>query len=433
MADLSLGSLAEPLPGTEPCGPDLDLVGDGAYTSFMAAADGLLPATFFSGGDGRPFDRATVDFASQYKIIAGLCERTRDLRLLVLLAKFRILDRDITGFATAVEAIAALLDRDWEAVHPRGDHGDFAFRMVIVQSLDDMVPVILPLSYAPLFEHRHAGSVSYRSHLIAEGEVAPRGDEDKLDVGLIKRAFGEGDLTALVARRDQLAGIGAALARIRAAFVEKVGLGESVAFPRLQPLVEKIAAMLDAQVVLRDPSLGVSLPEEDTEAGEAEIPLDFGDIATLADARAALEAIAAYYERREPSNPALLLVRQAIELVGKSFVDALRVLVPQYVEEVKVQIGTTQVFDLPIARLSEFASIDGAGADTAGDPATFEVTSRDTALQLLKKIGAFYHAAEPSSPVPYLVDRARELAGRDFLGLLREMLPKDRLRTPEGK
>ncbi len=433
MADLSLESLTAPLPGPEPCGPDLDLAGDDEFGSFMASGEGLLPATFFSGEDGRPFDRTSVDFASQYKAIARLLERTRDLRLVVLLAKFRILDRDLDGFNTAIEAIADLLERDWEGVHPRGDQGDFALRMVTVQSLDDMVPVILPLNYVPLFEHRHAGPVSYRSHLLTEGEVAPRGDEDKLDMGVVKRAFAEVDLPPLIARRDQFKRIGEALARIRAAFVENVGAGEAVAFPRLQQLVEKIRALLDGLVVARDPTLGESPPEEETEAEEAETPLVAGDIATLADARAALEAIAAYYERREPSNPALLLVRQAIELVGRSFIDALRVLVPSYVEDVKVQIGKTQVFDLPIERLSEFASIDGAGDDTAAEPATFEVTTRDSALQLLKKIGAFYHVTEPSSPVPYLVDRARELTGRDFLGLLREMLPKDTLQPPEGK
>lgn len=433
MAVLSLESLTEPLPGAQPCGPDLDLAGDDDFVGFMTSGEGLLPATFFVGEEGRPFDRTSVDFASQYKAIARLAERTRDLRLVVLLAKFRILDRDLDGFTTALEAIAALLERDWEGVHPRGDQGDYALRMVTIQSLDDMVPVILPLNYVPLFEHRHAGPVSYRSHLLAEGEVAPRGDEDKLDIGVIKRAFAEVELQALIARRDQFKRIGEALARIRAAFVENVGLGEAVAFTRLPPLVDKIRALLDAQVVARDPTLGETAPEEEVEESEAEAPLVAGDIATLADARAALEAIAAYYERREPSNPALLLVRQAIQLVGRSFIDALQVLVPSYVGDVKVQIGKTQVFDLPIERLSGFASIDGVGEDATAGPATFEVTTRDSALQLLKKIGAFYHAAEPSSPVPYLVDRARELAGRDFLGLLREMLPKDTLKTPEGK
>jgi type VI secretion system protein ImpA len=304
--------------------------------------------------------------------------------------------------------------------------------MVTVQSLDDMVPVILPLNYAPLFEHRHAGPVSYRSYLLAEGEVAPRGEEEKLDIGAIKRAFAEVDSDILIERRDQFRAIDAALARIRTAFVEAVGLGEAVVFARLVPLSQKILALLDAHIGARH------LEPATTQVGDGvgegvELGVVPGNITSLADVRAALEAIAAYYESREPSNPALLLVRQSAELVGKSFIDALRVLVPSYFEEVKVQIGKAHVFDLPIERLAEFSSVADIGGGTAVDPATFEVVTRDTALQLLKQISAFYHVAEPSSPVPYLVDRARELAGRDFLGLLREMLPKDTLGLPEGK
>jgi type VI secretion system protein ImpA len=34
---------------------------------------------------------------------------------------------------------------------------------------------------------------------------------------------------------------------------------------------------------------------------------------------------------------------------------------------------------------------------------------------------------EPSSPAPYLLDRARALAPRDFLSLLQEVLPEDDL------
>jgi type VI secretion system protein ImpA len=433
MAILTLAALTEPLPGQQACGNDLDLAGDADFMGFMASAEGLLPATFYSAIDNRPFDRTSVDFATQYETIAALAKRTQDVRLLVLLAKFRILDRDPAGFVTALEAIAALLDDAWEGVHPCADDGDFTLRMAIIQSLDDMVPVILPLHYVPLFEHRHAGPISYRSHLLAEGEATPRGDEDKLDLALIKRAFAEAELAPLIERRDQFKRIGAALGRIKAAFVEHVGAADAVAFPKLQPLVEKIHALLDAQVIQRDPSAGEekSTPEEGQ--GEAREPGQevSGEITNFSDARAALGAIAAYYERREPSNPALLLVRQAEQLVGKSFLDALRVLVPGYVEDVKVQIGRTQVFDLPVERLSEFAFVESGAEET--EVAEFSVTNRENALQLLAKVSAFYHATEPSSPVPYLIERARNFAGRDFLGLLREMLPRDTLRTVEGK
>jgi type VI secretion system protein ImpA len=440
MAALSLESLTAPISAADPCGQDLDLAGDAIYMNFMAAAEGLLPRTFYYPDDdgdpslrNKPFDRTTVDFASQYEIMAGLIKRSHDLRLVALLAKFRILDRDLSGFVQAVEALALMLEQHWEAVHPRGG-GDFTVRVAIVQSLDDMVPVILPLHYVPLFAHRHAGPVSYRSHLLAEGEAAPRGDEDKLDLALIKRAFADVDLATLIERRDQFKRLGSALTQINAVFVKNVGQAEAVAFQKLAPLVEKIRALLDSHVVMRDPSAG----ETDASAGggtdgETQAIALTGDIKSFADAAAALAAIATYFVRFEPSNPALLLVRQAEQLIGKSFLEAIRLLVPSHAETAAVQIGRAQGFNLPLERLSEFASIDASSEAPAASETTFVVTSRDGALQLLAKVGAFYQRAEPSSPVSFLTERARTLTGRDFLGLLKDMLPPDALKTLEGK
>jgi type VI secretion system protein ImpA len=80
-----------------------------------------------------------------------------------------------------------------------------------------------------------------------------------------------------------------------------------------------------------------------------------------------------------------------------------------------------------MAGLLDGASATEAAAATVTDPII--VPSRSQALALLEEVGAFYRAAEPSSPVPYLVDRAKELAQRDFLSLLRDMLPKGALRS----
>ncbi|VFU09582.1 ImpA family type VI secretion system protein [Methylocella tundrae] len=430
-AALSPEAMTAPLSEAEPCGPDLDLAGDADYMNFMAAGEGLLPATFYSERDGAPFDRTQVDFAGEFAKIAGLNDRSRDLRLLVLLAKFRILDKDLPGFLAAVEAIATLLEERWEAVHPQGEYGDFVLRMVAVQSLDDMAPVILPLHYAPLFEHKRFGFLTYRMHLLAAGDAAPRGDEDKLDSSSIKRAFEEVDVAALIERRDEFKALGRALARIKSAFVEHVGLVNAVAFPKLAPLVENMRALLDAYVVLRDPSAGDAAPAPAAaESGEAAAaPASSGDVANFKDAAAALNAVGAYYMRFEPSNPALLLVRQAEQLIGKSFLDVIRVLIPAHVEETAVQIGRAHVFNLPIERLSDFAPVEELDSSDDAISKTFEVTTRDSALQLLARISAFYHQAEPSSPISFLVERARTLTGRDFLGLLKDMLPPDTLKS----
>ncbi len=418
-AALSFEALTAPLPDGDPCGPDLDADGDAAYMNFMAAGEGLLPATFYERDardperDGQPFDRTKIDFAAQYAKIATL-ERQDvcDVRLIALLGEVPHSRQGSVRITCARRSKLSrlFLEKYWETVHPRTAEGDFLLRMVAVQSLDDMAPVVLPLIYAPLFEHKRFGAVTYRMHLLAVGEVAPRDGEDKPDATLVRRAFAEDvDFDVLVERRDWLQSLGLALARIRAAFIEHVGIVEAVDFQRLAPLVESMRALLDGYVVLRNPLAGDAVPAAVESEGEAPASSGSGssEIAHFADAAAALRGVAAYYLRFEPSNPALLLVRQAEQLIGKSFLDAIRVLVPGHVEAAAVQIGRAHVFDLPIERLSEFASVEDVAAPDENIAPSFEVTTRDNALQLLAKVSAFYHQAEPSGSGSFLTDRAR--------------------------
>jgi hypothetical protein len=59
----------------------------------------------------------------------------------------------------------------------------------------------------------------------------------------------------------------------------------------------------------------------------------YGAIKCGADAVDALGSVASYFSRNEPSNPALLLVRQALQLTGKSFLEVMLTLVPNTFRE----------------------------------------------------------------------------------------------------
>ena len=52
-----------------------------------------------------------------------------------------------------------------------------------------------------------------------------------------------------------------------------------------------------------------------------------------------------------------------------------------------------------------------------------EVTTRADALRLLDLVSQYYQRNEPSSPLPFLIDRARRLADKNFLDILRDMAP----------
>jgi len=131
-----------------------------------------------------------------------------------------------------------------------------------------------------------------------------------------------------------------------------------------------------------------------------------------------------------------MLVRQAEQLIGKSFLEVMRILVPNHLEQAAIQIGKDQqVFDLPIGRLSEFAEspqmAESVPEETSeeGPRRRLEAKTRDDAIRLLEQIASFYRIAEPSSPVPFLTERARSFAQRDFLSLLRELLPEGALKS----
>jgi type VI secretion system protein ImpA len=205
--------------------------------------------------------------------------------------------------------------------------------------------------------------------------------------------------------------------------------GQPISLDRLSGLVNGMAAWLAGLVALRDPA-AIAATAVDVGPVDAPAPPDTtGVLTSSAQASAALAAAADYFARMEPSNPALLLVRQAQEMVGKSFIEVMRMLVPSHVESAAINIGRDKVFDLPIERMAELATSLSSTTESSTQDIVFSIESRAQALGLLMKVASFFRTAEPSSPIPFLVDRARDLAQRDFLSLLSDVLPEGALKT----
>ena len=104
-------------------------------------------------------------------------------------------------------------------------------------------------------------------------------------------------------------------------------------------------------------------------------------------------------------------------------------LVPSHVETAAINIGRDKVFDLPIERMAELAVSQTCPAENDTQDVVFSIENRIQALGLLATVAAFFRTAEPSSPIPFLIDRARDLAQRDFLSLLNDVLPEGALKT----
>ncbi len=410
----------------DPGGPDLDLEGDAEFMNFMAATEGLLPASYYA------FNRASIDFPAALQAAEKLLKRTLDIRLLALMAKLSILNRDVAGFAQRLGNIAWLVKEHWGTANPRADGEDYSGRIAQLMTLEDNAVVLLPLQHAPLLEASREGVLSYRDQLLATGAAPPRSvtlydlkgekrttePEKFMPANSIARVLSDVEIGRLVGAVETLKSLGASIQAINAATTEHVGFENAVGLPKLAKLVGEMTEFLRAPLVKRDPSLAPP-PEapgpSENAAGDtaAAAPTAF---ASRAEVDAALASAFGYFAASEPTSPALLLIRQARETLGKNLYEVMKLLAPPHADAARVFVGPDGAFTVPVKSLSNAPSpaIQTAPAEPAA--------SRAAALALIDAVAAHMQRAEPSSPVPYLLDRARNLATRDFVSLLQDVL-----------
>jgi type VI secretion system protein ImpA len=75
---------------------------------------------------------------------------------------------------------------------------------------------------------------------------------------------------------------------------------------------------------------------------------------------------------------------------------------------------------------SEATTAEGtvsSGGTAAAAPISGEINSREDVKRMLDKICAYYNRAEPSSPVPILLHRAKRLVAMDFMDILKDVAP----------
>jgi type VI secretion system protein ImpA len=326
---------------------------------------------------------------------------------------------------------------------------------VAVQTLTDAATSVLPLEHAPVARHPRLGPITYRAELVSSGQTPPRIDRDEFgepveerhpSIEDIARALLEIGLDDLIATRDLLRAADAALTLMRDITREKVGHRAALDFRdregSLQPRVSAMALWLDHHVALRDPARALApqpsqqrpgaapdaeaLAQAPGLAAEAAGPGAAPPVATLQDAAAALAAIDAYFAQREPSNPALLLVRQAAQLAGKSYLDALRTLAPDFTGAARIALGRIDGLAMQVESFADFALVEPTGEAST---TIYAPASRADAVALMGAVVAYFSRNEPSSPTPLLLERAQKMCGKDFLSILREMLPPDALKV----
>ncbi|MBN3864734.1 type VI secretion system protein TssA [Pseudomonas frederiksbergensis] len=86
----------------------------------------------------------------------------------------------------------------------------------------------------------------------------------------------------------------------------------------------------------------------------------------------------------------------------------------------------------------EYATTPSAPRNTGTSTSTGEINNRDDVLRSLDRILAYYTRHEPSSPLPVLLNRAKNLVHADFAAIVRNLIPDgmsqfENLRGPDSE
>lgn len=344
-------ALAAPLGPEAPAGPDLSY--DADFLALEQAGAGRPEQQY---GDtviaAEPPDWPTVG-----TLALALAGRTRDLRVLVWLARARARQQGLAGYAAVLSAMRRCCDDLWPHLHPElEDDGspDATMRLNALAPLAAAEAGLADLRQCALAPQR--GSLRLRELELGLGAATADADESCPTADGVRQAL-QALLTAHPALADQAEALHADLDAMATLARE----APSVSPPDLDPLLALSRLLRDAVRAARTDGAATSVApatQADTDPAQASTAPDraSGHTATTARSAAAasgpaplhdrddvareLQRLADWLERHEPAHPAPLLLRRAHRLLGMSFIDIVRELAPDGLAQIERIAGS---------------------------------------------------------------------------------------------
>jgi type VI secretion system protein ImpA len=290
----------------------------------------------------------------------ALLARTRDLRVLSLLAVTRLQVHGIVGFAGVLSCIRQLLETKWVSIHPQldpEDDNDPTLRANALLRLGDPARVLRVMRDLPLASSVRAGRFSWRDIGYATGTLELPEDREKPSEAMIRGAFQETDAAALARLAQAVSGAVADLAGINAVFEAQAGYGTGPDLTELVKLLREVQRYVErytpeTREPAEDPASGDPAAAGSLAAGASDgaatqklsalSPSRLMPITTREDAMLLLDLVRAYYERYEPSSPLPLLLNRVRKLADMSFIDIIRDIAPDGLHQAQIVIGADE-------------------------------------------------------------------------------------------
>jgi type VI secretion system protein ImpA len=332
-----IDALTTALDDAQPSGPALDE--DLDFQALERAAAGTPERQY---GD-KVYPAEPPEWPAVLSQAATLAERSRDLRLACLMTRSAARLGGFCSASSGLQLIQALLERHWDTVHPQldaEDGNDPTMRLNALLPLATADALLADLRSATLAPAR--GSLTLRELELGLGRDEPHPDEAQPTESGVLEA-----LSALLKAHPEVA------ADIRAATAASQAIGALLddkvgsRAPDLSPLQRLLRSASDAlQRVQSSSGQDADAGGESASTGDDSAPASAtggggsrGDIRTRSDALRELERVCIWLEKNEPSNPAPLLIRRAQRLMNMGFIDIIKDMASNGMDQVETVVG----------------------------------------------------------------------------------------------
>lgn len=338
----------DPIEGESPSGPDCEY--DNEFLALSQAVVGKPEQQF---GDtvipAVPPDWRQVDTLAQ-----SLLSRTKDLRVVAWLTLANTQLNGLSAFAGGLKLMVTLCERYWDEVHPRievdGDVDPY-LRMNAISAFtggsefsgeDQLLQALRAsaLTKAPV-------TLSYRDVELAFSKASDATYSQAQVESILTDAVAAGN-TNVPLVQDAWQSYQALLKLVD----DRVTTGDAPDMERLGAVLKPVAQGIermssssgaggvdaDAGDAFED-GMGGGAPAAVSRGGIS------GQVSSREDARRALERVCEYLERHEPSNPASLFARRAQRMLDMSFLDIMRELSPDSMNQLETLTGAKAQVD----------------------------------------------------------------------------------------
>jgi type VI secretion system protein ImpA len=317
--------LLQPVTAEQPCGENLE------DTPLLASFDG-----FRIFGQSTPLDPAP-DWGEVRKRAEEALTKSKDLRLLAHLGSALLRTDGLCAFAGTLTVASRWLETYWAETYPLVTE-DAIFRRNALNCFADPVAIVDGLRRTPLVSSRQHGTFTLRDLEIASGQLQPREGESRPDEAQLNAAFAAMPTEDLAALRQAVVDAVAALKDIDGRMREAGGADGAPDFDSLLTNLAKLNRYFGAQLASR--GVAEAGGAGDVAAGDSPAaPAALGAVKSREDAIRALDAVADFFRRTEPSSPVPLFVERAKRLVSKDFFEVLADIAPEALAQARAAGG----------------------------------------------------------------------------------------------